>query len=207
MRAWLIIPLLTVSASVFAAPDYAREKRWENEIMPGIVVGDPIYLEQKNRHKFLGIYTGVNNARMGLVMVHGIGIHPDFGMIGTLRQRLPEFGYTTLSIQMPILAVDAERAAYAELFPEAVERLQLAVAHLKGKVYKRIALVSHSLGSRMSHGYMVHNPAEVSAWAALATGTGPGPVITYDGIQAPGRVPRPVPSPPQALTSLGWRTM
>jgi pimeloyl-ACP methyl ester carboxylesterase len=185
MRTWLICLLLAVSASAFAAPDYVREKKWADEITPGIVVGDPVYLEQKNRHKFLGIYTEVNNARMGLVVVHGIGVHPDMGMIGTLRQRLPDHGYTTLSIQMPILAVDAERAAYAELFPEAVERLQLAVAWLKSKGYKRIALVSHSMGSRMSHGYMVHNPPEVSAWAALATGTGPGPVITYDGIKVP----------------------
>jgi len=185
MRAWLISLLLAISASAFAASDYVREQNWADEVTPGIVVGDPVYLEQKNRHKFLGIYTEAANARMGLVVVHGIGIHPDWGMIGTLRQRLPDHGYTTLSIQMPILAVDAKPEAYTEHFPEAVERLQLAVAYLKRKGYKRIALVSHSLGSRMSHGYMVRNPTEVSAWAALGTGTGPGPVITYDGIRAP----------------------
>lgn len=185
MRAWLIFLSLVVSASAFAAPDYAREKRWADEVTPGIVVGDPVYLEQKNRHKFLGIYTEAANARMGLVVVHGIGIHPDWGMIGTLRQRLPDHGYATLSIQMPILAVDAKPEAYPATFPEAVERLQRAVTYLKSKGYKRIALVSHSMGSRMSHGYMIRNPADVSAWAALGTGTGPGPVITYDGINAP----------------------
>ena len=185
MRAWLISLLLAVSASAFAAPDYVREKKWADEITPGVVVGDPVYLEQKNWHKFLGIYTEAANARMGLVVMHGIGIHPDWGMIGVLRQRLPDHGYATLSIQMPILAVDAKPEAYVAHFPEAVERLQRAVAYLKGKGYKRIALVSHSMGSRMSHGYMIHNPAEVSAWAALGTGTGPGLVITYDGIKAP----------------------
>ncbi|OGI43262.1 MAG: hypothetical protein A2150_00680 [Candidatus Muproteobacteria bacterium RBG_16_64_11] len=185
MRAWLISLLLAVSASAFAASDYAREKKWDDEITPGLVVGDPVYLVQKNRHKFLGIYTEAANARMGLVVVHGIGIHPDWGMIGTLRQRLPDHGYATLSIQMPILAADAKPEAYPVTFPEAVERLQRAVAYLKSKGYKRIALVSHSMGSRMSHGYMIHNPTDVSAWAALGTGTGPGPVITYDGIKAP----------------------
>lgn len=185
MQAWLTSLLLAISASAFAASDYAREKNWDDEVTPGIVVGDPVYLEQKNRHKFLGIYTEAANARMGLVVVHGIGIHPDWGMIGTLRQRLPDHGYTTLSIQMPILAVDAKPEAYVEHFPEAVERLQLAVAYLKRKGYKRITLVSHSMGSRMSHGYMIRNPTEVSAWAALGTGPGPGPVITYDGIRAP----------------------
>ncbi len=185
MRTWLISLLLAISASAFAASDYAREKSWADEVTPGIVVGDPVYLEQKNRHKFLGIYTKADKAKMGLVVVHGIGIHPDWGMIGTLRQRLPDHGYTTLSIQMPILAVDAKPEAYVAHFPEAVERLQLAVAYLKRKGYKRVAIVTHSLGSRMSHGYMVRNPAGVSAWAGLGTGTGPGPVITYDGIKAP----------------------
>lgn len=185
MRTGLISLLLAISAPTFAASDYAREQKWADEITPGIVVGDPVYLEQKNRHKFLGIYTEADKAKMGLVVVHGIGIHPDWGMIGTLRQRLPDHGYATLSIQMPILAVDAKPEAYVAHFPEAVERLQLAVAYLKSKGYKRVALVTHSLGSRMSHGYMVRNPAGVSAWAGLGTGTGPGPVLTYDGVKAP----------------------
>src|SRR3989344_7025269 len=185
MRTWLMFLLLAISASAFAASDYAREKKWADEVTPGIVVGDLVYLEQKNRHKFLGIYTEADKTRMGLVVVHGIGIHPDWGMIGTLRQRLPDHGYTTLSIQMPILAADAKPEAYPVTFPEAVERLQRAVAYLKSKGYKRVALLSHSMGSRMSLGYMARNPVGVSAWAALGTGTGPGPVITYDGIKAP----------------------
>jgi pimeloyl-ACP methyl ester carboxylesterase len=188
MRAWLIsLLLLAVSAAAFAAPDYGREKKWADEITPGVVVGDPLYLTQKNGHKFLGIYTEAGKARMGVVVVHGIGIHPDWGMVGTLRQRLPDHGYATLSIQMPILAVDAKSESYAAHFPEAVERLQLAVAYLKGKGYKRIAVVSHSMGSRMSHPYMARNPAEVGAWASLGmpAALGSGAAITYDGIKAP----------------------
>jgi dienelactone hydrolase len=187
MRAGLMWLLLIVSVSAFAAPDYVREKRWGEEVTPGIVVGDPLYLEQKNRHKFLSIYTEATNARMGVVVVHGSGIHPDWGMIGTLHQRLPDHGYATLSIQMPILAVDAKPEAYAAHFPEAVERLQLAVAYLKGKGHKRIAIVSHSMGARMSHAYMTRNPAEVSAWAALGmpAAFGSGVAITYEAVKAP----------------------
>jgi len=101
MHTWLVSLLLVVSASAFAAADYAREKRWAEEVAPGIVVGDPVHLQQKNQHKFLAIYTEAANAKMGVVVAHGSGIHPDWGMIGTLRQRLADQGYTTLSIQMP----------------------------------------------------------------------------------------------------------
>lgn len=187
MRVWLISLLLAVSAPSFAASDYEREKRWDDEITPGIVVGDAVYLEQKNQHKFLGLYTEGAQAKTAVVVVHGTGIHPDWGMIGKLRQRLPDFGYTTLSIQMPVLAVEAKPEAYAAHLPEAVERLQLAVTFLKSKHYKRIALVSHSMGSRMSHAFMVRNPPEVDAWVAIGmpAAFGTGAAITYDSIKAP----------------------
>ena len=209
MRALWMTLLSLVSMAALAAPDYAREKKWADEITPGIVVGDPVYLDQEHGHKFLGIYTEADNAKMGLVVVHGMGIHPDWGMIGTLRQRLPDHGYTTLSIQMPILAADAKPEQYAAHFPEAVGRLRLAVAYLKHKGYKRIAIVSHSMGTRMSHGYMIHNPADISAWTALGAGTGPGPVLTYDGVRAPvldlygaNELPRVLEGAPQRLASL-----
>ena len=185
MRRLAITLLLLLPLSVFAAPDYAREKSWADEVTPGIVVGEPIYLPQKNGHKFLGLYTEATNPKMALVVVHGIGIHPDWGMVATLRQRLPDHGYTTLSIQMPILAVTAKPAEYVPHFPEAVERLRIAVDYLKTKGHKRIALVTHSMGTRMSHGYLLQKPKDVIAWAALGAGTGPGPVLTYDGIAVP----------------------
>ena len=74
MRAWLMSLLLVVSIPAFAVSDYAREKKWADEITPGIVVGDPVYLEQANGHKFLGIYTEVAGAKTGLIVVHGIGV-------------------------------------------------------------------------------------------------------------------------------------
>jgi len=181
MRAWLTGLLLMMVAPSFAASDYAREKKWADEITPGIVVGDPVYIEQTNKHKFLGIYTEVPNARMGLIVVHGIGIHPDWGMVGTLRQNLADQGYATLSIQMPILAVDAPADAYGPTMPEAAERLQLAANYLKAKGYQKIAIVSHSMGSRMSHGYMAKNPPDIAAWASLGLGS----KDTYAGIKVP----------------------
>ena len=146
MHAGLVFLLLTVATPSFAASDYAREKKWADEITPAIVVGEPVYLQQKNKHKFLALYTQAPKASMGVVVVHGMGIHPDWGMIGTLRHRLAEQGYTTLSIQMPVLGNEHKGDAYRQTFPEAAERLQLAVDYLKAKGYKHIALVSHSMG-------------------------------------------------------------
>ncbi len=169
------------SESVFAAADYAREKRWADEILQGLIVGDSIYLTQKNSHQFLGLYAAASEAKTGVVLVHGMGVHPDWGVIGTLRQQLFDFGYTTLSIQMPVLASDADFLTYPVVFPEAIERLQLAVAYLRGKGFSHIVIVSHSMGSRMSRLYMITKPIDVDAWIALSLTQGE----TFDGIGVP----------------------
>ncbi|HEY5638065.1 MAG TPA: hypothetical protein VIS77_14335 [Burkholderiales bacterium] len=184
MHHWIATPVFAVLLIVFsglaAASDYAREKKWADEILPNVVVGDPVYLSQANGHKALGIYATATNAKAGVVVAHGIGVHPDHGIIGVLRQRLVDFGFTTLSVQMPILAVDADPAAYVPTFPEAAERLRLAVAFLKGKGAASIVLVTQSLGSRMAYEYMKTNPAEVKAWASLGMSS-PG----YETVRAP----------------------
>lgn len=181
IRSAVVVLLLSVATSLYAAADYAREQRWAEEITPGILVGDPLYLEQTNHHKFLGIYTAATQPKMGVIVVHGMGLHPDWGMIGMLRQQLTDAGFSTLSIQMPVLAAEVGFEAYPALFPEAMERLQLAVNYLKSKGYRRIAIVSHSNGSRMTRTYMVTNPADVTTWIALSLTQGD----TFEGIKAP----------------------
>ena len=158
------------SLVAFAEPtaDYAREKKWADEVVPGLVVGDPVYLQTpRGHHKFLTLFTPVEGDKAAIV-VHGMGIHPDWGMIGTLRTELADRGFATLSIQMPVLAADAQSAAYQPTFPEAAERIAQAVDFLKAKGYTQLAIVSHSMGSRMSHVYLSGKPdAAVKAWASL----------------------------------------
>lgn len=160
--------LLLVLQSAAAAPDYAREKKWADEILPGLVIGDPVYLQTpRGHHKFLALYTPADTGKAAIV-VHGMGIHPDWGMVGTLRTELADRGIATLSIQMPILAADAKSDVYPPTFPEAAERIAEAVEFLKAKGYQQLAVVSHSMGSRMSLTYFSAKPdPAVKAWASL----------------------------------------
>lgn len=158
-----------VSLNVFAETvDYAREKKWADEVVPGLVVGDPVYLQTpRGHHKFLTLFTPAQGNKAAIV-IHGMGIHPDWGMVGTLRTELADRGFTTLSTQMPIRAADAKGEAYPPTFPEAAERIAEAVAFLKAKGYTQLALVSHSIGSNMSRVYLAGKPdAAVKSWASL----------------------------------------
>jgi hypothetical protein len=180
MRYLILLLMLALQPVWAVTSDYAREKKWADEIVPGVVVGDPVYLEAQGQ-QFLTLYTEAPNAKAGLVIVHGIGVHPDHGLIGVLRSRLADLGYTTLSIQMPILAVDAEAGSYQPLFPEAAARIQAAAKFLQDKGNKKIAIVSHSLGSAMTKSYFQNDPdSPFSVWVAIGLSSD-----NYGGVKLP----------------------
>ena len=153
--------------------DYAREKRWADEIVPSLVVGEPVWLEAPRTQRFLGIYAEAKNAKGAVVLAHGLGVHPDYGVIGELRGRLRDMGYTTLSIQMPILAADAPAARYPVLFWEADARFAAALTFLRTKKYAKLVLLSHSMGSRMANHYVAAHPqVPLSGWISLSISSG-----------------------------------
>src|SRR5207247_2735322 len=173
----------TICAAAMCAPllaiaqqqpsDYAREKRWADEILPSIVSGEPVWLEAPRTEKFLGIYTEAKNAKGAIILAHGLGVHPDYGLIGELRTRLADAGYTTLSIQMPVLAADAPSARYPVLFWEADARFAGAVSYLWRKGQRRVVLLSHSMGSRMANHYISSHPqVPLAGWISLSISSG-----------------------------------
>lgn len=165
LAARLTLLLGLAAAGLAAAADYAREKKWADEILPGLVVGDAVWLEAEGR-SFLALETVVAKPRGRLVLVHGIGVHPDWNLIGTLRTALADAGYSTLSIQMPVLAADAKAEDYPPTLPEAAARIHAAVLRLGGGA--PIAIVAHSLGARMANEYFVRHPGTpVAAYVAL----------------------------------------
>lgn len=162
----IIVLALLAPALALAQADYAREKRWADEITPAILVGDPLYLALPSGHKFLAIHVPHAPARAGVIVVHDQGAHPDWGLINPLRRLLAEQGYATLSVQMPVLAAAARGEQYAPLFAEAAERLQAAVAYLRGKGHQKIAVVAHSLGARMSNEFL-NRGGVIDAWVTI----------------------------------------
>ena len=148
--------------------DYEREKRWADDIVPTLVVGDAVWLQQKNGHRFLGLFVEVKNPQGSVIIAHGRGWSPDFELYGTLRTRLAEQGYTTLSIQLPVLPSTAILGLYVPLYPDARERFQLAVDFLKAKGQRNIAIVSHSLGATMANQYLIRTEdSSVKAWVFI----------------------------------------
>jgi predicted alpha/beta-hydrolase family hydrolase len=158
---------------VAAAQDYGREQRWADEIVPSLVVGDAIYLQQSRgkdpAHKFLALWTPAADAKTAIVLVHGVGVHPDHGIIGALRVKLNDAGYSTLAIQMPVQAADATADDYyPAVFAEAGERNAVAGHWLRDKGYRQIVLLSHSMGAWMANEYLINaDAASYAAWVCM----------------------------------------
>lgn len=70
---------LTLPAAARAQADPAREKRWADGITPSAPVGDPVYRAPPSDHRFLAVDTPSPKARAGAIVVHDIGVHPDWG--------------------------------------------------------------------------------------------------------------------------------
>jgi pimeloyl-ACP methyl ester carboxylesterase len=103
-----------------------------------------------------------------VIVAHGRGWSPDFELYGTLRTRLAEMGYSTLSIQLPVLPSTAILGLYVPLYPDARERFQLAVDFLKARGHGNIAIVSHSLGATMANQYLIRtDDSTVKAWVFI----------------------------------------
>lgn len=168
VRVLLALAWIAAAPGVSAA-DYEREERWAQEVVPGLVVGDAVYLSTPSRPKVLAIYAQPSlPAKAGVIVVHGIGVHPDWGLIGALRTALADRGYATLSVQMPVLAAGATRDDYRSTWPEAGERIDVAIAWLRQQKIVRVAVVSHSMGAAMVNAYLARaGAARIDAWVPL----------------------------------------
>ena len=183
-RRFLSLLALALALPAFAQPaiDGAREERWAQEVVPAVVVGDVVWLATPSRPKVLAIFTEAKPARGGVVVVHGLGVHPDFGLAGALRMRLADAGFATLSVQMPVLAAGASRDDYAVALPVAGERIAAALAWLRARGVAKVAVVAHSVGATMANAYLARpDAARVDAFVPVG--------MLVDFAQAPPREP------------------
>jgi len=172
----LLFCLFTSFSFAASKSDKAKEKRWEEQIVPGLIVGEAVKLKT-NDGEFLAIYAepATEVAKGGMIILHGMGVHPDWTDItGPVRMAMPDSGWHTLSLQMPILGNEVtEEKPYAPLFDEVPARVQAGIDYLKSKGVKNIVISGHSLGNVMAVYYLVKKP-DPSVKAVIAVAAGPG---------------------------------
>lgn len=154
LRRSVALLALVFSAVSLAAeevlPDYARETRLADQIVDMILDGDPVWLEA-NEREFLGIYTEADAVGTAVLILHGRGFHPDWAdAVNPLRVGLAESGYSTLSLQMPVLGKAAKYYDYLPIFRFAHARIESGIRYLRDAGHSRVILLAHSCGVHMA---------------------------------------------------------
>ncbi len=173
-----------------AQPDLAKEKRWADQIVDAIVTGEAVWL-QAGKQRFLALFTAEEgeHPKGAVVLLHGMGLHPNWpDVVYPLRTELPEHGWATLSIQLPVLPNAAKPADYAPLIPAAGPRIDAAIAYLHKAGYRDIALVAHSLGTLMAASWLTGDDHARQVFGLVAIGM-PG-TSANKALDAPGYLAR-----------------
>ena len=170
------IVLLTILLSlqfvqITRAADWEREKRMADQIIDAIFDGDPVMLQADGRD-FLSIYTEADESTRAVIIMHGRGFHPDWvDTVQPLRVGLVDYGWNTLSIQMPVLGKEAKYYDYVPIFDEAIPRIQAAIDYLKQQGNEQIVLIAHSCSVHMSMHYLDrHGDEQIDGFVGIGMG-------------------------------------
>lgn len=203
-----ISPVLTVLQAVSflfissfcSASDLQREKRLADEIIDSIIDGDAIYLKTDN-HSFLSIFTEAeeptgDQKNHAVIVLHGRGQHPDWPeTTNPLRVGLASKGFTTLSIQMPVLPTIASYEDYAEIMHEGGPRIEAGLDYLEQRGYEHIHIVAHSCSTQMVSRWIANGGGhDVSSYAFLG-------LVTENYLEAFGSLP-PLQDIPQPVLDI-----
>jgi alpha-beta hydrolase superfamily lysophospholipase len=167
-----VLALLVVGGQALAAePDFKREARLADEIVDVILDGDTVWLEAGER-EFLSIYTEADEPGTAVLILHGRGFHPDWAdAINPLRVGLVERGYSTLSLQMPVLAKEAKYYDYVPVFHHAHPRIESGIQFLRDGGHQKIILLAHSCGVHMAMDWIrTGNDRSIDAFIGLGMG-------------------------------------
>ena len=172
---FLLLTGLLLIALHAGATDVLKERRWAEQLRDGLLSGEALELSADGR-PFLAIDTPASGepVRGAVILLHGMGAHPDWPeVIHPLRLELPERGWRTLAIQLPVLSNDAARDAYAALYPDAFARIRAAIDYLRKREIDDIVIVGHSLGAAMGAAFLAGQEGDN------------GPVRAFVGIGMP----------------------
>lgn len=170
-RFFISLTILLLSVDI-SASDLAKEKRWADQIIDSLLDGEAIYLND-GRHEFLALDTlPESSGEQAVILLHGIGVHPDWPqVIHPLRVQLPESGWRTLSLQLPVLANEATGEDYQPLMRDVPARINAGIDYLQKDGVKRIVIVAHSLGAEMASYYLAKQKTPVAAYVGIGMGS------------------------------------
>lgn len=159
---WLLAGVLCIPVIANAEEKEPENKAPEKtEPLPkpfesGIKIGKPVWI-QSGEDKIFAIYTQETHGATqgGIILIHDLGHHPDWpDVIAPLRKRLPELGWSTLSLQMPVLGKNTNLKEYGTVFDKVPAYIKAAIEYLRTQNIGNVVIIGHGLGAAMGATYL-----------------------------------------------------
>lgn len=166
----LVVCWLCLFSNANLASDEKRESDLADSINKTLTLGKAVWLEAEGK-KFLGLYRQTEKAtsKGTAIILHDIDGHPNQQqLIYDLRTFLPEHGWTTLALQMPLREVGAEQEEYYALFPEAAARIQAGIRYAKDNGATKVVVLGYGLGGLMAVYTLSEQAVDISALIAIS---------------------------------------
>lgn len=164
----LLTSALLVSAD---ALDRDRETQVADKLAGEAKVSEILWLEA-NGENFLALLTNhtTETAHGAVIILHGMGAHADWPQtISPVRAALPGFGWTTLSIQLPVVAAENQIEDYGKTLEQTAERIKAAVRFFHERKFLNIVAIGHSFGATSVLAYL-EKEEELKVIALVAIG-------------------------------------
>ena len=147
---WFWLVILGFLPHHVAAEDL--EQRW------GTLLESAQYSAQREKleasgQKFYGLYrqNHYRTAKGAVLILHDRNQHPDWpSVIHPIRAGLPAFGWSTLSIQLPVSDNTATNGAFTRQTEESAARIRAGIDFLQSKGHKALAIVGYGMGARLA---------------------------------------------------------
>ena len=163
--ALLFSPLLAGASGA----DYAREKKWADEVVPGLVVGDPVYLQTpRGHHKFLTLFTPGRTPTRRPSSCTAWASTPTGAWSAPCAPNWPTAVWRPCRSRCRSWLPMPRAKPIRRRFPRPPSASAKRSPSSRPRAITQIAIVSHSMGSRMSRVYLAGHPdPAVKSWASL----------------------------------------
>ncbi|MFA5984617.1 MAG: DUF3530 family protein [Methylococcaceae bacterium] len=170
-----VLALLLAFGEVITAyaGDAKRESIIADDIIKQLNNKQVLWLDAQG-NKFLGLYSEAvsPDTKGAAILLHDLDGHPNQQpLIYNLRAQLPEHGWLTLALQMPLREAGAKLEDYTGLLPEAKARILAGITYIKQKNVNNIVLIGYGLGGLMAITALAEPMPDIKALVILSLPT------------------------------------
>ena len=172
MRYTLILKALTILfCSPLSASNLWKEDNIAKQIQKITDDKEIVWLETDDRQPTLALYKEpvITDIKGATIILHDIGHQPNWSqVIAPLRMQLPQNGWHTLSVQMPIPDRLWQFNSPEDIYSASINRLQAAITYLQTKNIKNLILIAQGDSAALASHYLSSSQHPFSAFVAIS---------------------------------------